>query len=105
LTDYSAILMSIIPALIYSLLMCGLSLTIFLNNFKKFNKNLIYNIMTWLLLPFAYIVMIFIHDIKNRIKFEFGFGSDFLYLLIMTIPFIIGLCLTLLKFRQSTTKG
>jgi len=105
LTVNSEMLMSIIPSLIFSLLMCGLSLTIFLNKFKKFNKNLIYNILNWFLLPFVYIAMIFIHDIKNRIKFEFGFGDGFQYLLIMTVPFVIGLSLAFMKYRQKITTG
>ena len=54
----SAIVMSIIFSLIYSLLMCLLSLTIFLNKFKKLNKNLIWNILTWFLLPFGYITIL-----------------------------------------------
>ncbi len=96
----SIILISILSSLIFSLLICGLSLTIFLNKFEKLNKNLIWNILTWFLLPFAYIIIILILDIKNRIKYEFGFGNDFLYLLIMTIPFVIGLCWTFIKYRQ-----
>ena len=103
LTDYSTIVTSIITSLIFLLLICGLSLTIFLNKFEKYNKNLIWNILTWFLLPFFYITIIFIHDIKNRIKFEFGVGNDFLYLLILTLPFVIGLCWTFIKYRQKIT--
>jgi hypothetical protein len=103
LTAKSVIVMSILTSLIFSLLICGLSLTIFLNKFEKLNKNLIWNILTWFLLPFAYISIILIHDIENRIKYEFGFGNDFLYLLIMTMPFVIGLCWTFIKYRQKIT--
>ena len=103
LTAKFVIVMSILTSLIFSLLICGLSLTIFLNKFKKLNKNLIWNILTWFLLPFAYITIILIHDIENRIMYEFEFGNDFLYLLIMTIPFVIGLCWTFIKYRQKIT--
>ena len=96
-------LLSILPSLIFSLLICVLSLTIFLNKFEKLNKNMVWNILTWFLLPFTYIIIIFIHDIKNRIKFEFGFGNDFLYLLIMTMPFVIGLCWAFIQYRQKIT--
>ena len=92
--------MSVLTSLIFSLLNCGLSLTIFLNKCKKLNKNLIWNILTWFLLPFVYITIIFTHDIRVRIRYEFGFGNDFLYILIMTIPFVIGLCWTFIKYRQ-----
>ena len=101
LSDKSAIITSIITTFIFSLLMSGLSLTIFLNKFKRLNKNLIWNILSWFLLPFLYITIIFIHDIKIRIKYEFGFGNDFLYLLIMTVPFVIGLGWTFIKYRQN----
>ena len=103
LTAKSAIIMSISTSSIFFLLICVLSLTIFLNKFEKLNKNLIWNILVWFFLPFAYILMIWIHDIKNRIKFEFGFGNDFLFLLMMTIPFIISLFWTFLKYRQEIT--
>ena len=65
LTDFSAIVSSIVTSFIFLLLMCGLSLTIFLNKLETFNKNLIWNILTWFLLPFSYITLIFIHDIKS----------------------------------------
>jgi hypothetical protein len=96
----SAIIMSISTSLIFCLLICVLSLPIFLNKLEKLNKNLIWNILVWFLLPFVYISIIWIYDIENRIKFEFGFGDDFFYLLIKTIPFVIGLSWTFIKFRQ-----
>ena len=94
---------AILSSLIFSLLICGLSLTIFLNKFEKLNKNLIWNILAWFLLPFAYFSMIFIHEIGTRIKYEFGFGNDFLYLLIMTIPYVIGLSWTFINYRKKIT--
>ena len=102
LTDSSAMLMSVAPPVIFALLMCVLSLTIFLNKLRKLHKNLMFNILTWFLLPYGYITVILIHDIQARIKFEFRFGSNFLYLLVMTAPFVIGLCLTFLRYRQET---
>jgi len=101
LTDNSEFLTSVITSLIFCLLVSGLSLTIFLNKVKKYYNNLIWNLLTWFLLPFFYIIIIFIHDIKTRIKFEFGLGNDFLYLLIMTLPFVIGLIWTFMNYRQT----
>ena len=103
LTAKSAIVMSIISSSIYFLLMCGFSLTIFLNKYQKLNKNLFWNILTWFLLPFGYITLVLIYDIRNRIKYEFGFGNGFIYLLIMTLPFAIGLYWTFMKYRQKIT--
>ena len=103
LTAKSEIIMSIITSLIFSLIVCGLSLTIFLNKFAKINKNLIWNIVSWFLLPIAYITIVLIYNIKTRIKYDFGFGNDFIYLLIMTLPFVIGLYWTFNKYRQKIT--
>jgi len=103
LTDNSEFVASVITSLIFCLLVSVLSLAIFLNKFKKHNNSLIWNILTWFLLPFFYIIIIFIHDIKIRIKFEFGMGNDFLYLLIMTLPFVIGLIWTFINYRQTIT--
>ena len=97
--------MSILPLLFFALLICVLSTTIFLNKLEKLNKNLIWNILTWFLLPFIYILIILIHDIENRIKYEFEFGSGFLYILITTIPYVISLCWTFIKYRQKITEG
>lgn len=103
LPDTSAILTSIITSCIFCLLMSLLILTIFLNKLKKFSNNFIWNILSWFLLPCFYLTIIFIYDLKIRIKYDFGFGNDFLYLLIMTIPFIVGLCWTYAKYRQRIT--
>jgi len=103
LTAKTAIIMSFIASFLYILLMCGISLTIFLNKFQKLNKNLIWNLLTWFLLPIGYITMLLIYDLKNRIKYDFGFGNSFIYILIMTLPFVIGLCWTFIKYRQKIT--
>jgi len=102
-TFKSLIIVAIVFSFIYSLIMCALSLTLFLNNSKKINNNLVWNILTWFLLPFGYILMVFIQDIKNRIKYTFGFGNDFIFLLIMILPFVIALCWTFVKYRQRIT--
>jgi hypothetical protein len=104
-SDYSTIIISIITVFLYSLLMSGLSLTIFLNKIKKLNSNLIWNILTWFLLPFSYLIIAFVHDLKIRNKYEFGFGNDFLYLIILTIPFVIGLCWSFIKFRRKLRRA
>lgn len=102
-TAKSIFLMSFLPTLIFALLMCGLSLTIFFNKIEKFNKNMIWNMLAFFLLPFVYITLILIHDIKIRIRFGFGFGKSFIYLLIMIVPFVIGSGRAFIKYRQKIT--
>ena len=97
----SSITTPIISASIYFLLLCVLSLTIFLNKIKKLRRNKIWNIFTWFLLPFIYIIMIWVNDLQNRIHFEFEFGKGFVYLLIMTLPFVIALVWTFIAYRKT----
>lgn len=103
LTDTSAIVTSVITSFLFCLLMSGLSATIFLNKIKKFNSNFIWNLLSWFFLPFFYITIIFIYEIKIRVKYDFGFRDDFLYLLVMIVPFVAGLCWTFIKYRQKIT--
>ena len=105
LTDYSAILMSIITSFIFTLLMSLLSLSIFLNKITRLYKNLIWNVLSWFLLPLFYLAIVFIHDLKIRVKYNFGFGDDFIFLFIMILPYIISLCWTFIKYREKITSS
>lgn len=98
-TAESGITISIIASIIYSIFICTLSLTIFLNKYDRVNESIIWNILTWFLLPFGCIAFILIHEVKHRIKYEYGFGEDFIYILIFTVPYIIGLSVSFLKYR------
>lgn len=100
LTDYSAIKMAMVSSLIFALLMSLLSLSIFLNKISRLHKNLIWNVLSWFLLPFFYLIIVFIHDLQIRIKYDFGFGNDFIFLSIMILPYILGLCYTFIKYRE-----
>lgn len=99
----TAFLMLILPSFFYSLIMSGISLTIFLNKISGLNKNVIWNLFTWFLLPGIYLALVLNHDIVYRSKFGFGFGNEFIYLLFMTIPFILGLVCTFKEYRQDLT--
>lgn len=96
----SAIIMSVVTSVIFSLIMCLLSLPIFLNKLQKRNKKLVWNILTWFLLPLGYIITFLVYDVNVRIQFDFGFGRSFVFLLIMTVPFIVGLFSTFIRYRK-----
>jgi hypothetical protein len=97
----SAGTMSFIGPLFYVLLMCILSLTIFLNKIRRLRKSLLWNILGWFLLPVGYLAFVLINDISNRIFFDFGFGHSFIYLLIMTLPFVVSLIISFIRYRQN----
>jgi hypothetical protein len=99
--DSDYLVTSLVTSLLYLLLMYLLSLTIFLNKIKKFSRNILFNILSWYLLPACYIVLVYAYDMTNRIKYNFGYGTDFLHLLIMTAPFIIGLYVSFSRYRKN----
>lgn len=91
---------SIFFSLIFSIIISGLSLTIFLNHYKKIRENLIWNVLSWFLLPFGFISLILYLDVSHSIEFQQGLGNDFIYDLILTVPFIIGLSFTFLTYTS-----
>ena len=101
-TADDCILISIITAIIYSLIIGLLSLPIFLNKIERIRKNLTLRILSWFLLPFGFITIVSIHEVRFNIKYnnELKFENDSLYLLIMNIPFIIGLIWGFLSFSN-----
>jgi hypothetical protein len=102
---WPAILMSVVTSLIYSLIISLLSLAIFLNKVQRLNQSLVWNMITWFLLPLAYIFVFLIYEVNLRIRFDFGFGRSFIFLLIMTVPFIMGLFSTFFRFRKVKRAG
>ena len=100
LTAESVIFLSIVTAIVYSLIISALSLTIFLNKFEKVKVNNVLTALSWFLLPFVFITIVFIHEIRVRVNYEEEFGSDFIYVLILNIPFIVGLIWSYFRYRK-----
>jgi len=101
LTADSVIFLSIAYAFVYCLIICGLSATIFLTRFEKIRTSTILTVLSWFLLPFSFIAIVFIHEISFRIKYESKFGDDFIYVLILNLPFVFGLIWSYLRYRKS----
>lgn len=91
LTAESVIFMSLVGACISCSILSLLSLTIFLNKFEKIRTNTVFKFLSWFLLPFGWMLGILIHEIYFKIKFETKSGSDFIYMLILNIPFAFAL--------------
>jgi hypothetical protein len=101
LTADFVIFTSIITAIIYSLKIAFLSLTLLLNKIKKIREVLILRILSWFLFPFGFMTIVFFHEIGYDIKYdESEFGYSFIYILIMNILFIIGLIWGFLSFSN-----
>ncbi len=105
LTGESVIFLAIITAIVYCLIVSLLSLTIFLNKFKKVNENSVLIFLSWFSLPFGFITIVFIHEINLNIKYEEKGDSDLVYIVIFNLPFILGLIWSYYKYQKLNFSG
>jgi hypothetical protein len=105
LTAGSVIMFSIIWAFLYSLIIGLLSLTILLNKFESIKENELFRVLCWFLLPFGFIAVVINHEISFKMQFEAGkFGKDFIYTLILNLPFVIGLICSYVKYIRTSRR-
>lgn len=100
MTAVSVIFETILVSFFFSLIMCCLSLTIFLNQVEEMSRKLIWNLLTWFLLPYGFIAIILIHEIEFALRYESGFNNAFIYALILTVPYLISFGYTFMRFRK-----
>jgi hypothetical protein len=100
-TAEGVILISFIYAIIFSVIICILSLTIFLNNYAAVRQSIILNFFSWFLLPIGLIVIMWIHDIKHCIQYNVDYLDTYISNFILTVPFLLGLILSYIKYRKN----
>jgi hypothetical protein len=100
-TAEGVIIISVVQALIFSAAICILSLSVFLNKLSIVNKSAVLNILSWFLLPIGLITITWIHDIRHSLKYELDYTDAYIYNTILTMPFIISLCWTFIKYRKN----
>jgi len=101
LTADTVIFLSIGTAFIYCLIFSLLSLTIFLNRFNKVKENSWLNFLSWFLLPVGFMTIVFVHEITFKIKYNEKFDSDFVYVVILNLPFLFGLIWSYLLYKKA----
>lgn len=92
--------MTIALAILYWLLICLLSRTIFLNKSEKVSSNSILSALSWFLLPFGFMLAVFGKAINEFVTV--GSVWEILYATIGNIPFIIGLIWGYKRFKKTT---
>ena len=101
LTAGTVIWLSILVVFVYCLVLSLLSLTIFLNTYHKVKDNGILNFLSWFLLPVGLMTVVLVREIIFKIEFNERFDKDFLYLLIINLPFLFGLISSYLSYRRT----
>lgn len=89
--------------LFYCLILCILSLTIYLNRLKVIRNNIVLNLLSWFLLPIGFIFFMVLSQIQSVIKYEES-AKDLFYAIILNVPFLVGLIWSYISFRTQLKK-
>lgn len=100
-TYESLAFVTMVVALAYCSSLAILCLPIFLVKLKTVQNSRLLIALCWFLLPFAWILMVFIRDIKLRLMHNEDFDSDFVHVVLLNVPFIVGLIWTYLDYRKN----
>ena len=103
LTGNAVMYYLMIFGIFYCLTLCILSLTIYLNLIKIIRNNIILNLFSWFLLPMGFIFFMVLSQIQSIIKYEES-RSDLFYIILLNIPFLVGLIWGYISFRMHLKK-
>jgi hypothetical protein len=101
MTSDSLIGITILTSLVYSLVLSVMCLPIFLVNIELIRRKKIWTALSWFLLPVICITVVIVHEIKFNLTYNEKFGSSFLYIVLLNLPFIVGLIWTYSSYRKS----
>lgn len=90
--------MTIVLSIVYWLIICLLSRTIFLSKSEKVSCNSTLSALSWFLLPFGFMLAVFGKAINEFVTS--GSVWEILYATIGNIPFVIGLIWGYKKFKK-----
>ncbi len=99
----TVIMITILASVIFSIMICLLSLSIFLNKISMIRNSFVLSILSWILLPYSLLIIFLIYQIRLVNRLGMIYMNDFVYVLIMIIPFMISLILTFIKYRKEIT--
>ena len=102
LTKESVIFMSVSAAFVYSLIICVLGLTVFLNN-KIIKTRGSAAFLSWFLLPMTFIIIAIVKTTDHRLNYETRTTGQLFYLITLNLPFVIGLIWTYILFLKNTS--
>lgn len=100
LAPESIIFITVLFSIIYCFIGCLLALPIFLNSIEKFRANQLYIFLSWFALPVGVFIFTFFDQLKKTITIERELNSDLILMLVLNLPFVIGLVGSYLLFRK-----
>jgi hypothetical protein len=101
LTGGGMIIMAMVTSFIFCLLICLLSLTIFLNTYEIVRRSFFLSFLSWFLLPMGLIAIVLMHEMTYNKDLIIENDTSYIYPLILTIPYIISITLSFIKYKLS----
>jgi hypothetical protein len=101
LSAEASVFISIISAVLYSMIMAVLSLTIYLNRIEVVRRSLLLSFLSWFLLPAGFILKSILHEYLFNAKYgTTELMDNLLPVVIITLPFLVALFLSYYKCRR-----
>ncbi len=102
-TNESFFIITIMMSILNCIFIGILSSTLFLNKYRKIRENIALSALSWFLLPSIWIGIIWEEHLVYLSYNQYDFGET-LFVISNTIPFVIGLFYSFIKFRQRERK-
>jgi hypothetical protein len=103
LTQGGVIFISIVMVSLNAMFIGLLTTPIFLNYNKKIRSNVLICFLTWFLCPIIWISYLLIKHYNYVMHFSHKLDEESIFVLLNTIPFVVGLVWTFIRFRQDLT--
>ena len=100
LQSQSSMVNPVVMALPHAVIICILALPVFLNHFSKIRSNPEVRMITWFLLPGIYFCYVWIMKSPYILNEDSVSELDYIYLLSVTLPYIISLIVNYIKFKN-----
>jgi hypothetical protein len=95
---FEFIMLYFVIALVYSFIVAILSLSIFLNSYKKIRSNFVLSALSWFLLPVGFICLVIGKAVNEFLTVDSLW--EIIFALIGGIPFVVSLIIGFRKFRS-----
>jgi hypothetical protein len=101
LTSDAVVFYALILAFGYELIICLLSLTIFLIQFERIETNKCFKTLSWFLPPLGFIFFVLFREIRMAVIYKSASVDDFWPVIILNLPLIWGLFWGYFKYHKT----
>ena len=101
LTSDAVTLFSMMAAFVYAIIICLLSLTLFFNKYERVRQSRNLSLLSWFLLPIGFIATVIVSNIRLMISDQTDDRSDFIFIILLNLPFMVALIWSYVRYRRA----